>query len=96
MTLKTSSLDRYALLLFLSTVFCLVTFIFFGLSQLSTERKLLYEGSDKGRNERSTPRSFILPATPAVALEQERKKIVSASFVLKLLLLKTRSLRKKH
>jgi hypothetical protein len=24
-----------------------------------------------GRNERSTPRSFILPATPAVALEQE-------------------------
>jgi peptidoglycan hydrolase-like protein with peptidoglycan-binding domain len=77
MTLKTSSLDRYALLLFLSTVFCLVTFIFFGLSQLSTERKLLYEGSDKGRNERSTPRSFILPATPAVALEQERKKIVS-------------------
>ena len=28
---------------------------------------------DKGRNERSTPRSFVLPATPAVALLQERK-----------------------
>ena len=28
---------------------------------------------DKERNEQSTPRSFILPATPAVAEEQERK-----------------------
>ena len=28
-------------------------------------------GDSGGRNERSTPRSFILPATPAVALEQE-------------------------
>jgi hypothetical protein len=26
-----------------------------------------------GRNERSTPRSFILPATPAVALAQQRR-----------------------
>jgi hypothetical protein len=26
------------------------------------------------RNEQSTPRSFILPATPGVALEQERQK----------------------
>lgn len=35
---------------------------------------LLSDGSSStysGRNERSTPRSFILPATPAVALEQE-------------------------
>jgi hypothetical protein len=29
--------------------------------------------SDAGRNEGSTPRSFILPATPAVALIQEEK-----------------------
>lgn len=29
---------------------------------------------DPERNERSTPRSFILPATPAVALEQEQRK----------------------
>jgi hypothetical protein len=31
------------------------------------------EGSAK-RNERSTPRSFILPATPGVAFEQERRR----------------------
>jgi hypothetical protein len=29
---------------------------------------------DSDRNENSTPRSFVLPATPAVAEEQERKK----------------------
>jgi hypothetical protein len=29
---------------------------------------------DPERNERSTPRSFILPSTPAVALEQEHRK----------------------
>lgn len=28
----------------------------------------------RGRNERSTPRSFVLPATPAVALAQEAMK----------------------
>jgi hypothetical protein len=76
MTLKTLGRDRYTLLLFLSTLICLVTLVFFGISQFSIEREFLYEGSDKGRNERSTPRSFILPATPAVALEQERKRIV--------------------
>jgi hypothetical protein len=31
------------------------------------------KNNDKGRNERSTPRSFILPATPAVAIRQEQK-----------------------
>lgn len=30
---------------------------------------------DVERNERSTPRSFILPATPGVAFEQERQKL---------------------
>ena len=29
---------------------------------------------DSDRNENSTPKSFVLPATPAVAEEQERKK----------------------
>ena len=29
---------------------------------------------ESARNERSTPRSFVLPATPAVALEQERQR----------------------
>jgi hypothetical protein len=32
------------------------------------------------RNERSTPRSFVLPATPAVALEQERQMAGEAEF----------------
>ncbi len=30
--------------------------------------------NDSDRNENSTPRSFVLPATPAVAEEQERRK----------------------
>lgn len=30
---------------------------------------------DPGRNEGSTPRTFVLPATPAVAKEQERKQV---------------------
>ena len=32
------------------------------------------EQQDAERNERSTPRSFILPATPGVAFEQERQR----------------------
>jgi len=30
--------------------------------------------SNEDRNENSTPRSFILPATPAIALEQEKSR----------------------
>ena len=37
--------------------------------------KVRYNGNDKGRNERSTPRTFILPATPSVALVQEKKRL---------------------
>jgi len=33
-----------------------------------------------GRNEQSTPRSFVLPATPAVALEQERQLAQRSAF----------------
>lgn len=33
--------------------------------------------SDPERNEQSTPRSFVLPATPAVAIEQEQRVIES-------------------
>ena len=32
------------------------------------------------RNEQSTPRSFVLPATPAVALEQERQLAQGSAF----------------
>lgn len=35
------------------------------------------EMNNGDRNERSTPRSFILPRTPAVALEQERRRSLS-------------------
>lgn len=37
--------------------------------------------ADPGRNERSTPRSFILPSTPAVAENQESKRGVSVNGV---------------
>lgn len=33
-----------------------------------------FEVQSTVRNERSTPRSFVLPATPGVAFEQERQK----------------------
>ncbi len=39
-----------------------------------TRSHLTMDEDDSDRNENSTPRSFILPATPAVAEEQERKK----------------------
>lgn len=37
------------------------------------------EERDTERNERSTPRSFVLPATPAVALVQEKMKSSGAN-----------------
>lgn len=76
LVLKISEQNQCSLLLTISTFICVVTMVIYGFSQFSKEKQFLYEGSDKGRNERSTPRSFVLPATPAVALEQERKRIV--------------------
>lgn len=35
------------------------------------------------RNERSTPRSFVLPATPGIAFEQERQDVGRANLNLK-------------
>ena len=52
----------------------LLTIAAYALSSLySNEYKKERAISDAGRNEGSTPRSFILPATPAVALIQEEK-----------------------
>jgi len=45
-----------------------------------SDERILNETAE--RNERSTPRSFILPATPAVALEQERQLAEKAAFQL--------------
>jgi hypothetical protein len=65
------------IIIFPLTVFYMVML---GLSYLSLERarvdeKLSYElvDEDPDRNEQSTPRSFVLPATPAVAFAQEKK-----------------------
>lgn len=39
----------------------------------SDPRYAIADESDPERNDQSTPRSFILPATPAVAIEQEKR-----------------------
>lgn len=41
---------------------------------IETKSHMSMDEDDSDRNENSTPRSFVLPATPAVAEEQERKK----------------------
>ena len=62
----------------------LVTFLttaFIGVSAYSLYQIFLFDDpryavsdeSDPERNEQSTPRSFVLPATPAVAIEQEQR-----------------------
>jgi len=57
------------------TLFCLTTigviFFIFLIESPDTLYNVLDDQS--GRNERSTPRSFVLPATPAVVEEQERR-----------------------
>jgi hypothetical protein len=46
---------------------------FYWVRSTNSQRRHLASVQGSGRNERSTPRSFILPATPAVALEQEMR-----------------------
>jgi hypothetical protein len=61
--------------IFFVTLLCLVTltpFTFLWVAQKNFIEPDVFQG-DEGRNENSTPRTFILPATPAVAAEQERK-----------------------
>lgn len=63
----------------ISTLVCMATLIALINSDnyFNIERdKNHYNAKDKGRNERSTPRTFILPATPAVALVQEKKRFL--------------------
>jgi hypothetical protein len=47
--------------------------VYFKTAYLLRESMETVDPDDAERNENSTPRSFILPATPAVAEEQERK-----------------------
>ena len=60
----------------LTTLICVLTLTVLFLSPVFTIKKnqLFVLKNDLGRNEGSTPRTFVLPATPAVAREQERKK----------------------
>ena len=66
----------------LNSFLVVLTIIFIVVSGVSIQKGYLTETrshmsmdeDDSDRNENSTPRSFILPATPAVAEEQERKK----------------------
>ena len=57
------------------TIFYMVTLgaVYFKTIYSSNVRLETVDPDDPERNENSTPRSFILPATPAVAEEQERK-----------------------
>lgn len=62
-----------------------IIFLVVGLSssyKIYTRQHLVYEDEDEvdvDRNEQSTPRSFVLPATPAVTEAQENKKRQIAS-----------------
>jgi len=66
-----------------ATVLTTLTAIFVTVGLLSaykinTKQHLIYENEDEtdvDRNEQSTPRSFVLPATPAVTVAQENKQI---------------------
>lgn len=54
---------------------------------LAHKKQMMYE-DDSDRNENSTPRSFILPATPAVALEQEDRNLDSNSYKSRMICMK--------
>ena len=66
----------------INSILIVLTTIFTIVSGVSIQKGYLNENishmsmdqDDSDRNENSTPRSFVLPATPAVAEEQERKK----------------------
>jgi len=67
--------ERSFILIFSLTLLYLVTitpfgFLLFAQDLFKAPIQVEVEG---GRNEGSTPRTFVLPANPAVALEQERK-----------------------
>lgn len=84
--------DRKALLaiVVMTLIYSLVLspFIYVILSPASAELELFGQ-VDPGRNERSTPRSFVLPASPAVAFEQERKqKLLTQADGIKLCMLR--------
>ena len=64
----------------LNTILCVSTLLFSTLYYLiNNQEKVLYKiENDPGRNEGSTPRTFVLPASPPVVVEQERKQSLLA------------------
>lgn len=67
--------DKEFFAVFFSTLLFFVTvspFAFLFLAQDNFQRPEAVN-VDRSRNENSTPRTFVLPASPAVAAEQERK-----------------------
>ena len=62
----------------LNTLLCWITIgVLLFYYQVQNQNKILYKiENDPGRNEGSTPRTFVLPATPAVAEEQEKKAVI--------------------
>ena len=58
----------------LTLVFILTTLGFIYSPVFNQKERIIYKiKNDPGRNEGSTPRTFVLPATPAVAKQQEMK-----------------------
>ena len=60
----------YKFYLKLFVIFGAILFTSLFIYDAAHKKQMMYE-EDSDRNESSTPRSFILPATPAVAMEQE-------------------------
>jgi hypothetical protein len=70
---------KATILICICSALCITTLVFVMTSRIysaASEADEHMGSNDKGRNERSTPRSFILPATPAVALGQEKKQLL--------------------
>ena len=64
------------LLIFTTTIFIVVTtYSLYQIFIFNDPRYAITDESDQERNEQSTPRSFVLPATPAVAIAQEQRAI---------------------
>jgi hypothetical protein len=59
----------------ITVIICGAVLLFAKWTQLSSEHHegIIAEAQHLDRNERSTPRSFVLPATPGIAFEQERQ-----------------------
>jgi len=66
---------RHLLILLTLTFAGMSTYSLYQIFFFNDPRYAESDESDPERNEQSTPRSFVLPATPAVAIEQEQRAI---------------------